>query len=134
MADKYLAEAARRAAHALVATLGSGRAQLQIASPPVAGDDGEELGLRPPLFQTETVAPVAIRQTTQNTEVLVAADTLEAVFGVEGSGAIATAMLTVTAVQIEDVMYVATGIQPVSIGGRDVLYRLVLRPQGTEVV
>ena len=43
-------------------------------------------------------------------------------------------MLTVTGVQIEDVMYVATGIQEVSIGNKDVLYRLVLQLPGTEVV
>ena len=134
MATNYLAEGARRAAQVLVATLGASRVQLQIASPPIAGDDGEELGLRTPVFQTETLAPVAIRQVTQNTEVLVAAGTLEAVLGVEGSGAIATAMLTVTGVHIFDLMYVATGIQEISVGSRDVLYRLLLRLPGTEVV
>ncbi len=134
MANTYRAEGARRAAHALIATMGATRAQFQIALPPVADDDGEELGLRTPQFQTESVAPVAIRRVAQRTEVLVPADTLETVFGVEGSGAVATALLTVTTVQIEDELYVATSIEPVTIGNKDCLYRLLLRPQGTEVV
>lgn len=134
MADRYLAEAVRRAAHALVATVGAARVQMQIATPPVAGDDGEELGLRTPQFQTENVYPVAIRKTGKSTEMLVAADTLETVFGVEGSGAIHAALLTVTTVQVEDGLYVTAALEPVSIGGEDCLYRLLLRPQGMEVV
>ena len=134
MASRLIAQAARRAAHALIATLGAASIQMQIALPPVAGDDGEELGLRSPEFQSESVAPVGIGQTNEHIEVLVPADTLEAVFNVNGSGAIATALLTVTAVQIEDEVYVVNSVEPVSIGGRDCMYRLLLREQGTEVV
>ena len=134
MATHSFAEAARRATHALVATLGGTAVQLLIATPPVAGDDGEELGLRSPQFQAETVAPAVIRHTTQATEVLLPADVLEAALGVEGSGAIKTALLTVTAIQIEDELYVTTDVQAVSAGGSDLLYRLELRVQGTEVV
>ncbi len=134
MAGPYIAEAARRAAHALVATFGTGSVQLQLPMPPVANDDGEELGLRTPLFQAVTVAPSTVSYTAQHTELLVPADPLEAALSVEGSGATATALLTVTTVQVGDELYVVTDVEPVSIGGRECLYRIVLRAQGTELV
>ena len=134
MASQLIAEAARRAAHALIATLGAASVQMQIAMPPVAGDDGEELGLRSPQFQADTVTPVAIDHSGEHTEMLVPADTLEATFSVEGSGAIATALETVTTIQIADDLYVVSGVEPVSIGGRDCMYRLLLRDLNEEVI
>lgn len=134
MANRFMAEAARRAAHALIATLGAASVQMQIAMPPVADDDGEELGLRSPQFQSEILAPVGVDQTGQHTEMLVPADTLETALNVEGSGAIATSLQTVTTVQIEDKSYVISSVEPISIGGRDCMYRVVLRDLAIEVI
>jgi len=126
--------AERRAARALVQFVGGDVARLEIPAPPVAGDDGELLGLRAPEFTAKLLAPVAVRNTKDATEVLVAANVLEDLLGVRGCGAVAAAMTVVYAVVIGDVRYRMTATECVKAKGDACLYRLLLTANGTEVV
>lgn len=126
--------AERRAACAMVRFVGGDVARLEMPAPPVAGDDGEQLGLRTPEFYTKLLAPVAVRNTKDATEVLVAADVLEELLGVSGCGAVAAAMTAVYAVVIGDVRYRMTATECVKAKGDACMYRLLLTVNGTEVV
>lgn len=132
--DTNAAEAARRSVHALIHVLGATCVQLQMPAPPIAGDDGEELGLRAPEFQARQLAPVAVRRTKGDTEILVPADALENLLGVQGAGAVRAAMAAASAVLVADESFVPLGTEAVMASGRECLYRLRLRPLGTEVV
>ena len=122
----------RRSVHALIQTLGATAVQLQVPLPPVAGDSGEELGLRAPDFQTKTLDPVAVRRGSTSVELLVAADVLEALLGVADPGAIATAVETVAAVQIADETFVPTATETVPCRGGACMYRILLRLENAE--
>ena len=126
--------AARRAAHALVHSLGATCIHLQIPALPVADDDGEELGLGSPEFQSQPFAPAAVRQSGKRTEVLLPADVLEAGLGVQGEGAVKAALAAASGVQIGDELFVPGGIEAVTTGGAEYLYRLLLQQPATEVV
>ena len=126
--------AARRAAHALVHSLGATCMHLQMPALPIADDDGEELGLRSPEFQLQVFAPAAVRRRGDATEVLVPADVVEAGLGVQGDGAVNAAVAAVTGVQISDELYVLRGIESVSMAGCDCLFRFLLQQPATEVV
>lgn len=126
--------AERRAACALVQFVGGGTARLEMPAPPVAGDDAEQLGLRTPDFFTKLLTPVAIRKTKDFTEVLVAADVLEELLGVNGCGAVTAAMTAVYAVVIGDVRYRMTATECMQAKIDACLYRLLLTASGTEVL
>lgn len=126
--------AERRVALSMVRLIGGDVARLEMPAPPIAGDDGEQLGLRAPEFTAKLLAPVAVRNTKDATEVSVAADVLEDLLGVRGCGAVAAAMTTVYAVVIGDVRYRMTATQCVKAKGEACLYRLLLTANGTEVV
>ena len=128
------AVASRRSAHVLVRQLGGASVQLQIPSPPVAGDVGEELGLRSPGFQMLAIYPAAARRRTNEVEVLVPADVLESALSVQGSGAVRAAVMAASAVQIDDELFVITGLQESGLGGIASLYTLLAETRGTEVV
>lgn len=122
----------RRGVHALIQTLGATAVQLQLPTPPVAGDSGEELGLRTPGFQGKMLAPVAVRRSGTTVDVLVAADTLETMLGVAGSGAVTTAIEMVAAVQIGDESFITTATETVPCQGGACMYRILLRPANAE--
>jgi hypothetical protein len=126
--------AARRAAHALVHSLGATCMQLQVPALPLADDDGEELGLRSPEFQLQMFAPVAIRRRNGTTEVLVPADVIEEGLGVQGDGAVRAAVAAASGVQIGDELYVLQGIETVSAACDACLFRFLLQQPATEVV
>jgi len=126
--------AGRAAACAMVQFLGGASARLEMPAPPVAGDDGEQLGLRSPEFFAKLLTPIAVRNTKDATEVLVAADVLEELLGVSGCGAVAAAMTAVYAVVIGDVRYRMTATECMKAKGDVCLYRLLLTTNGTEVV
>ncbi len=132
--DTAVAEALRRGVHALIHTLGATAVQLQIPAPPIANDSGEELGLRAPEFQWKPLVPVAVRRTTKNTELLVPADALEEVLGVQGGSAIRSAVLAMTAVRVRDESFVPVATEASEGSGRECMYRILLRQDGTEVV
>jgi hypothetical protein len=132
--DGSLASGLRRGVHALVHGLGGGTVHLRLPAPPIAGDAGEELGLRAPEFLLQALAPTAVRRQAASTELLVPADVLEATLATRGQGAVNTAMQAVEAVVIDDEAYVPTGIEWIEAGGSVVLYRILLQPRGTEVV
>ncbi len=132
MQGMYVAE--RRAVCAMVQFVGGDTARLEMPAPPVAGDDGEQLGLRAPEFMAKSLAPVAVRNTKNATEVLVAADVLEDRLGVRGYGAVAAAMTAVYGVVIGDVRYRMTATECVKAKSEACLYRLLLTANGTEVV
>lgn len=122
----------RRSVRALIQTLGATTVQLQLPLPPVAGDSGEELGLRAPQFQWKPLSPVAVRRSTKRTELLVAADTLEITLGLTDSGAVTAAVATVTAVQMGDETFLSMGTETVPCRGGVCMYRIALRPQHAE--
>lgn len=126
--------AARRAAHALVQSLGATCIHLQMPAPPIADDDGEELGLRSPEFQSQQFAPAAVRRTGAATEVLLPADALEASLGVQGEGAVKAALSAASRVQIGDELFVLAGLESVTAGGSECLFRLLLQQPATEVI
>lgn len=126
--------AARRAAHALVHSLGATGVHLQTPALPVADDDGEELGLRSPDFQLQEFAPAAVRRQGDATVVLVPADVVEAGLGVQGAGAVKAALPAGSVFQIDDELHVLSGVQPVTAGGCECLYRLSVQKPATEVV
>ena len=133
MADELGVRAGvRRSVHALIQTLGATAVQLQVSLPPVAGDSGEELGLRAPDFQTKVLDPVAVRRGSTSVDLLVAADVLEALLGVTDPGAIATAVETVAAVQIADETFVPTATETVPCRGGACMYRILLRLKNAE--
>jgi hypothetical protein len=124
----------RRGADALAQTVGCATVQLQMPALPVAGDDGEELGLRTPEFQVRLLGPVALRRSGKTTAVLVPADTLEALLGVAGAGAVRVAMESVSAVLVGDASFALGDVEVVTdAGGGACLYRLVLEGEGIEV-
>ena len=129
-----VSEAARRGAHAMVHALGAAAVVLMVPAPPVAGDAGEELGLRTPEFQRLTLAPAAVRLKLRSAEVVAPADALEALLGLTGSGAVETAMSSVSTVQVGDEAYVLTATETVAAMGGACLYRLLLQLPPTEVV
>jgi len=126
--------AERRAAEALVRMLGASEARLEMPAPPVAGDTGEQLGLRAPEFFAKLLAPVALRVAQRNTELLVAANVLEELLGVHGFGAVRAAMTAVYAVVVGDVRYRMTRVECVTSKAEACAYRLVLESPGTEAV
>jgi hypothetical protein len=126
--------AARRAAHALVHSLGATCMHLQTPALPVADDDGEELGLRSPQFQLQQFAPVAVRRRNEAIEVLVPADVIEEGIGVKGDGAVRAAVAAASGVQIGDELYVIRGIETVSAAGGACLFRFLLQQPATEVI
>ena len=126
--------AARRAAGAFVHALGAACIRLQIPALPIADDDGEELGLRSPEFASHELAPAAVRRHADAAEVLIPADALEASLGVQGEGAVQAAVIAGSVVVIDDELFVLSGIQAVTTGGSECLYRLLLQQPATEVV
>lgn len=126
-----VAAGTRRGVRALIQTLGATTVQLQLPMPPVAGDSGEELGLRAPEFQWKELAPVAVRRG-KTFELLVAADVLEAVLGAADPGAVAATVQTVAAVQMGDETFVPTATETVPSRGGVCLYRILLRPHNAE--
>jgi hypothetical protein len=118
----------------MVQALGGAEVQLRIPLPPVAGDAGEELGLRTPGFSMRALAPVAVRRTSGAVEVLAPAELVEQVLSVQGNGAVAAAMRGVTAVQIGDEVFALTGVVAVDAMGSPCLYRLVLQAHAKEGV
>ncbi len=134
MADNSTsAAAARRAAHALVHSLGATCIQLQLPALPIADDDGEELGLRLPQFQLQAFAPAGVRRRGSATEVLLPADVLESGLGVHGDGAVRIALASASGVQIGDELFVLQGVETVAAAGCDCLFRLILQNVATEV-
>ena len=126
--------AARRAAHALVHSLGATCVQLQLPALPVADDDGEELGLRSPELQLQPFAPAAVRRHGDKTEVLVPADVVEAALSVQGEGAVKAAIVAGSVVKVGDELYVLGSVESVTTGGSECLYRFLLQQPATEVV
>lgn len=122
----------RRSVHAVIQTLGATAVQLQLPAPPIAGDSGEELGLRTPAFQGKTLEPVAVRRSSKGVELLVAADVLEAMLGVTDPGAVATAMRTVAVIQLADETFVPTATEMVPCRGGACMYRIPLRLENAE--
>ena len=132
--DTARSAAARRAAHALIHSLGAACIRLQMPALPVADDDGEELGLRSPEFQLQPFSPAAVRQSGHRIEVLLPSDVVEAGLNVQGGGAVKAALSAASGVQIGDQLLVLIGIESMSTGGGDCLYRLSLQQPATEVV
>lgn len=122
----------RRGVRALIQTLGATTVQLRLPAPPIAGDSGEELGLRAPEFQGKILEPVAVRRGNKGVELLVAADVLEAMLGVRDSGAVAAALTQVAAVQIGDESFVPTATDTIPCRGGACMYRILLRPENAE--
>lgn len=132
--DKNFAETLRRSVHALIHTLGATAVQLQLPAPPVANDDGEELGLRAPEFQWKPLGPVAIRRSNSGTDMLVPADALEDVLGVQGSNAVKSAVRSFAAVLVRDESFLPGEIEAFEGSGRECMYRIALRPHDPGVV
>jgi len=126
--------AERRSADALVWMLGASEVRLEMPAPPIAGDDGEQLGLRAPEFFAKVLAPVAVRFVKRNTELLVAADVLEELLGVYGFGAVRAAMTGVYAVVVGNVRYRLVRVECVASKAQACAYRLLLEQPGTEAV
>lgn len=126
--------AERRAADALVRMLGASEARLEMPAPPIAGDDGEQLGLRTPEFFAKLLTPVAVRTAKNNTALLVAANVLEELLGVHGFGAVRAAMTAVYAVVVGDVRYRLVRVECVTSNAEACAYRLVLEQPGMEAV
>jgi hypothetical protein len=124
----------RRGATALVHAVGGTTVKLQMPALPVAGDDGEELGLRTPEFQVRLLGPVALRRSGTSTTALVPADTLEGLLGLTGVGAVRTAMQSVSSVLVGDASFVLANVEvAANVGSVALLYRLVLEGEGIEV-
>ena len=126
--------ALRRSVHSLIHTLGATAVQLQLPAPPIANDTGEELGLRSPEFQWKPLVPVAVRKSNKGTEMLVPADALEEVLGVEGAGAVAAALKAMSAVLVRDQTFVPATVEAVLSNGRECMYRIALRLEDAEAV
>ncbi len=131
--DTGLGEGLRRSVHALIHTLGATAAQLQLPAPPIAGDTGEELGLRAPEFQWKALVPVALRQGSAGHELLVPADALEELLGVEGSAAVSASLQSIAAVQVRDRSFLPADFDAVLSRGRECMYRISLRLADAEV-
>ncbi|SEB87390.1 hypothetical protein [Terriglobus roseus] len=129
-----LGKAARRGTDAMVRCVGASTAILRMPAPPVAGDAGEELGLRSPEFQRLILTPVAVQPKGNGIEVLAPAAALETLLGISGAGAIAMAMRSVATVLLGDEAYVLMATHAVVSMGQVCLYRLVLQMPPTEVV
>lgn len=122
----------RRSVHALIQTLGATAVQLQLPAPPIAGDSGEELGLRSPQFQAKALQPVVVRRGNKGVELLVAADVLETTLGVTDVSAISASVLAIAAVQVGDEIFVPAGTEAVPCQGGACMYRILLRLQNAE--
>ena len=123
MGETQVAAGTRRGVRALIQTLGATAVQLRMPAPPIAGDRGEELGLRAPEFQRKTLAPVAVRQG-KPVEVLVAADVLEELLGVTETNAVTAAIDAVAAVEIGEDVFVPTATETVPCRGGVCMYRI----------
>jgi hypothetical protein len=134
MSEREWAGAMRRGATALVCALGGTTVKLEMPALPVAGDEGEELGLRTPGFQVRLLGPVALQRSGKSTTVLIPADTLEGLLGLTGVGAVRTAMQSVSSVLIGDASFALSDIDvAANVGSVALLYRLVLEGEGIEV-
>jgi hypothetical protein len=132
--ERELAAAMRRGAVAITHVVGSATVRLQMPALPVAGDNGEELGLRTPGFQTRLLGPVALRRSNKSTVVLVPADTLEQMLGLYGSGAVRTGMQSVSAVLVGDISFALVDVEvAASAGSEALMYQLLLEGEGIEV-
>ena len=132
--DRDWGRAMRRGADALAQTVGCATVQLQWPAVPSAGDDGAELGLRAPEFQTRLLGPVAVRRKGNATAVVVPANMLENLLGVAGAGAVQATMKDVSAVLVGDVSFALADVEVAAdAGGVACLYRLLLRGEGIEV-
>jgi|GEM_PF-5352186 len=129
-----LKTAARRAVSAMMWQMGAMTARMEIPAPPIAGDDGAQIGLGTPLFQVHVLAPVALQVTKDSAELLVAADVLEDVLGATEPGQVQSGMATVFAVVVGDVRYRVSSVVCVYAMGGACLYRVQLAVPGTEVV
>ncbi len=131
---RHWGRAIRRGAEALAQAVGCATVELQWPALPVAGDGGEELGLRAPEFQVRLLGPVAVRRKGDATSVLVPAETLEALMGVGGAGAVRVAMKGVSAVVVGDASFALADVEVVAdADGAACLYRLLLDGEGIEV-
>lgn len=132
--ERGWSSAMRRAASMLVQSVGGGSVQLQMPLPPIAGDNGEELGLRTPEVQGRPLGPVVLRRSGKSTTLLVPASKLEELFGIEGAAGVRTEMQNVSAVLVGDASFVLTDVEiAANVGGRALLYRLLLEGEGIEV-
>ncbi len=124
----------RRGAAALAHAVGGATVKLQMPALPVAGDDGEELGLRAPEFQVRILGPVAVLRPGKSSAVLVPADTLEEMLGITGVEGVRTAMQSMSAVLIGDGSFALVDVEvAANAGSKALLYRLLLQGEGIEV-
>jgi hypothetical protein len=132
--EREWSSALRRGANALVRTVGGASVELQMPVPPVAGDDGEELGLRTPEFQIRLLGPVVLRRSGKSTTVLVPAAALEEMLGINGAAGVRTVMQGVSAVLVGDASFALADVEvAANAGNKALLYRLLLEGEGIEV-
>ena len=128
------ADAIRRGAHALIQSLGATCVELRIPLPPLANDDGEELGLRTPAFRSQLLAPVAIRVSNHGTVIVVSADVLQDALGLQSTEALRESVAMASSIGIDDESYVVLGTEAVRVGGGACFYRLLLQLMDEEEV
>lgn len=129
MADGICGTHALRMAETTLRANGGFTVRLRMPGQAIAGQDGEQLGLRTPVFQDAPLFPAVWRKVGVNSVLLLPAAPVLALVG-HGGFASAEAMFEAAAgVVVEDLLYTISGSEPIVSGGDDVGYRLnVVKP------
>ena len=132
-----------RVADSLLRTLGGRTVLLHIASPAIAGDLGEQVGLAVPQFQDVPLGPAAFRRVLRgrgNTsapatyELLVSAAAVEQLVGSLAFNSAALLFASAAAIVVDAVPYGIVSVVSAEAFGSPYLYRLGLRGAAAAVV
>ena len=117
---------ARSAATSLLRTLACDAVVLRMPQPPIANNDGEELGLGSPQFTQMTMTPALVQQHGVKTLVTVSAEVLETALGVSDAQAVEDAVSQCAFALVSDRALQVEQVERREVFGRAYLYRLLL--------
>jgi len=117
--------AARRVSGCAARGFGGGGVVLKMAAPPVAGDDGEQLGLAEPQFSDVPVTDAVMRA--DGRQVLLPADAVHAALGMDDVQAVLKTLSEAAGVVTGQEWRAIVSAEAVSFFGVPCLYRIKLR-------
>ena len=122
----FCSDGAVRAATAALAMQGETAVFLRLPGPALNGNDGEQLGLCTLQFSDAPLGPAAWRKAGKTTELLVAAECISALMGMNSFASAESLFSSAVGVIVAEVLYVIEDSSPLIVAGRPCAYRLTL--------
>ncbi len=121
----FASEGAARAADAALCANGAFAALLRLPGPAASGDDAEQLGLATPGFNDVSIGPALWRKAGTITALLVGANAVQRVAGLEGFVSAEALFEAAVGVLADGVVYTIVDCEPLQAGEVPCAYRLM---------